>query len=157
MSSHAAIVALLAHLLLLLGAAGTRDRSASSPPRPFPTIRAPRCHGPVFFFLSRMNALSHHWSRSKELTANSSLCSLLFSTEQTSRCALAPSCPLRPPSYAIYYSITTHRWKGKKVSFLSPGDVNPGLIASRWGLLDDSPYRAVGTACLSCDWSRPCT
>jgi hypothetical protein len=57
----------------------------------------------------------------------------------------------------IYYSVMTHRRKGKNVSFLSPGDVNPGSVPSRRGLLEDSPYRAVGAACLSCDWSRPHT
>jgi hypothetical protein len=34
---------------------------------------------------------------------------------------------------------------------LPPGDVNPGPVPSRWGLLEDSTYRAVGTACPSCD------
>jgi hypothetical protein len=53
----------------------------------------------------------------------------------------------------IYYSVMTHRRKGKNVSFLSPGDVNPGSVPSRRGLLEDNPYRAVGAACLSCDWS----
>jgi hypothetical protein len=41
-------------------------------------------------------------------------------------------------------SIMTHRWKGKKVSILPSGDVNQGPVPSRWGLLEDSPYRAVG-------------
>jgi hypothetical protein len=39
-----------------------------------------------------------------------------------------------------------HLRLGKKVSILSPGDVNPGPIPSRRGLLEDSPYRAVGAA-----------
>jgi hypothetical protein len=39
----------------------------------------------------------------------------------------------------------THLRQGKKVSILSSGDVNPGSIASRRGLLEDNPYRAVGT------------
>jgi hypothetical protein len=50
----------------------------------------------------------------------------------------------------IYFShllsITTHRWQGKKVSILPLGDVNPRPVSSRWGLLEDSPYRAVGAA-----------
>jgi hypothetical protein len=41
-------------------------------------------------------------------------------------------------------SVTTHRWQGKKVSILSPGDVNPRTAPSRWGLLEDSLYHAVG-------------
>jgi hypothetical protein len=45
---------------------------------------------------------------------------------------------------AIYYSVMMHLWKGKKISFLLPGDVNSELIPSRWGLLEDNPYRAVG-------------
>jgi hypothetical protein len=56
---------------------------------------------------------------------------------------------------AIYVSVTTHLQKGKKVSILSPGDVNPGPIPSRRGLLEDSPYYTVGDVCLSCDWPRP--
>jgi hypothetical protein len=56
--------------------------------------------------------------------------------------------------YAIYFSITMHQQKGKKVSFLPPGDVNPRPVPSRRGLLEDSPYRAVGVVCLSCDWPR---
>jgi hypothetical protein len=39
-----------------------------------------------------------------------------------------------------------HLRQGKKVSILSPGDVNPGPVPSRWGLLEDSPYHAVGAA-----------
>jgi hypothetical protein len=35
---------------------------------------------------------------------------------------------------------------------LSPGDVNPGPIPSRRGLLEDSPYHVIWVACLSCDW-----
>jgi hypothetical protein len=41
-------------------------------------------------------------------------------------------------------SVTTHRRQGKKVTILPPGDVNPGPVRSRWGLLEDNPYRAVG-------------
>jgi hypothetical protein len=52
---------------------------------------------------------------------------------------------------AIYFSVMTHRQKGKKVSILSPGDVNPEPIPSRRDLLEDSPYRAVGATCPSCD------
>jgi hypothetical protein len=59
--------------------------------------------------------------------------------------------------YVIYYSRMTHLRQGKKISFLPPGDVNPGPILSRRGLLEDSPYHAVGVACLSCDWPRPRT
>jgi hypothetical protein len=33
--------------------------------------------------------------------------------------------------YTIYYSIATHLRQGKKASFLSPGDVNPGSVPSR--------------------------
>jgi hypothetical protein len=33
--------------------------------------------------------------------------------------------------YAIYYSVTTHIRKGKKISFLSSGDVNPGPALSK--------------------------
>jgi hypothetical protein len=53
--------------------------------------------------------------------------------------------------YASYYFVTTHLRKGKKLSILPPGDVNPGPIPSRRGLLEDSPYQAVGVACPSCD------
>jgi hypothetical protein len=35
--------------------------------------------------------------------------------------------------------VTTHLRQGKKVSVLPPGDVNPRPIASRRGLLEDSP------------------
>jgi hypothetical protein len=37
-----------------------------------------------------------------------------------------------------------HRQQGKKVSILLLGDVNPGPVTSRRGLLEDNPYRAVG-------------
>jgi hypothetical protein len=57
--------------------------------------------------------------------------------------------------YAIYFSVITHRRKGMKVSFLPSGDVNPGPVSSRQGLIEDSPYRVVGVACLSCDRPRP--
>jgi hypothetical protein len=43
-------------------------------------------------------------------------------------------------------SVTTHRRQGKKVSILSPGDVNSGPIPSRRGLLEDHLHRAVGAA-----------
>jgi hypothetical protein len=43
-------------------------------------------------------------------------------------------------------SKTTHRRQGKKVSILPLDDVNLGPIPSRWGLLEDSPHRAVGAA-----------
>jgi hypothetical protein len=46
--------------------------------------------------------------------------------------------------YVIYFSVMMHRRKGKKVSILLSGDVNPEPIFSRWGLLKDSPYRVVG-------------
>jgi hypothetical protein len=32
---------------------------------------------------------------------------------------------------AIYFFVTTHRQKGKKISIFPPGDVNPGPIPSR--------------------------
>jgi hypothetical protein len=47
--------------------------------------------------------------------------------------------------------------KGKNVSTLTLGDVNPEPVLSRRGLLEESPYRAIGAACLSYDWSRPHT
>jgi hypothetical protein len=53
--------------------------------------------------------------------------------------------------YVIYYSVTTHIRPGKKVSILSSGDVNSGPVPSREGLVEDSPYRVVWVACLSCD------
>jgi hypothetical protein len=56
-----------------------------------------------------------------------------------------------PLLYAIYILVTTHLRRGKKVSILPPGDVNPGPVPSRQCLLEDSPYHAVGAACLSCD------
>jgi hypothetical protein len=59
--------------------------------------------------------------------------------------------------YAIYFFVTVHQWKGKKVSIILLDDVNPILVPSRWGLLEDSVYRAVGAACPSCDESRPRT
>jgi hypothetical protein len=43
-------------------------------------------------------------------------------------------------------SVTTHRRQDKKLSILPPGDVNPRPVPSRWGLLEDSPYLAVGVA-----------
>jgi hypothetical protein len=43
-------------------------------------------------------------------------------------------------------SVTTHRWQGKKVSILLSGDVNPGPVPSRWGLLEDNAFRVVGAA-----------
>jgi hypothetical protein len=54
-------------------------------------------------------------------------------------------------TFAIYYSVTMHLRQGKRVSFLPPGDVNPGPIPLRRGFLKDSPYCAVGDACLLCD------
>jgi hypothetical protein len=38
----------------------------------------------------------------------------------------------------------THQRQGKKISILPPGDVNLGPVPSRRGLLEDSPYHAVG-------------
>jgi hypothetical protein len=49
-------------------------------------------------------------------------------------------------------SAMTHL-QGKKVSILLPGDMNSGPVLSRRGLLEDSPYHAVGAACPSCDES----
>jgi hypothetical protein len=46
--------------------------------------------------------------------------------------------------YAIYFPVTTHLRLGRKVCILSPCDVNPGPVPSRWGLIEDSPYRAIG-------------
>jgi hypothetical protein len=48
--------------------------------------------------------------------------------------------------FSYLLSVTMHQWQGKKVSILSPGDVNLGPIPSRWGLLEDNPYRVVGVA-----------
>jgi hypothetical protein len=59
--------------------------------------------------------------------------------------------------YTIYYFVTMHLRQDKKVGIIPPGDVNPRLIPSRRGLLENSSYRAVGAACLSCDWSQPRT
>jgi hypothetical protein len=59
--------------------------------------------------------------------------------------------------YVIYYSVMTHLYTGKKVSILPPGDVNLIPVPSRRGLLENSPYHAVGATCLSCDWPRPRT
>jgi hypothetical protein len=36
-----------------------------------------------------------------------------------------------PLLYVIYYSVTMHLGQGKEVSFLPPGDMNPGLVPSR--------------------------
>jgi hypothetical protein len=59
----------------------------------------------------------------------------------------------------IYFSVTTHQQKIKKVSILPLGDVNPRSrpVLSRRGLLENSPYRVVRVACPSCDESRPHT
>jgi hypothetical protein len=51
--------------------------------------------------------------------------------------------------------VMTHLRQGKEVSILSPGDVNPGPIPSRRGLLEDSPYRAV-RAIVRCAMSHDC-
>jgi hypothetical protein len=42
--------------------------------------------------------------------------------------------------------VTTHLRQCKKVSILPPGDVNPGSVVSRQGLLEDNPYHAVRPA-----------
>jgi hypothetical protein len=44
------------------------------------------------------------------------------------------------------FSIMTHQRQGKKIIILPPGDVDLGPVPSRRGLLEDSPYRAVGAA-----------
>jgi hypothetical protein len=41
--------------------------------------------------------------------------------------------------------------QGNKVCLFPRGDVNTGPVPSRLGLLEDSPYHAVGVACLLCD------
>jgi hypothetical protein len=41
--------------------------------------------------------------------------------------------------YAIYFCVTAHLRQGKKVSILSSGDVNPGPVPSRQGLLRTIP------------------
>jgi hypothetical protein len=48
---------------------------------------------------------------------------------------------------ANYFSVTMRLRQGKKVSILPLGDVNLGSIPSRWGLLEDSPYRVIGVVC----------
>jgi hypothetical protein len=48
---------------------------------------------------------------------------------------------------ANYFSVTMRLRQGKKVSILPLGDVNLGSIPSRWGLVEDSPYRVVGVVC----------
>jgi hypothetical protein len=57
----------------------------------------------------------------------------------------------------IYFShllcVMTHRRHGKKVSILSPDDVNLGPVPSRRGFLEDSSYHVVGVAYTSCDES----
>jgi hypothetical protein len=52
---------------------------------------------------------------------------------------------------AIYFSVTTHRRKGKNVRILPLGDVNPEPIPSRRALLEDSPYRSIGAMYPLCD------
>jgi hypothetical protein len=42
-----------------------------------------------------------------------------------------------------YCAVTTNLQLGKKVSYLSPGDVNPKHGPSRRGLLHDSPYHEI--------------
>jgi hypothetical protein len=52
-------------------------------------------------------------------------------------------------SVFIFYNllfVTTHLRQGKKVSIFSLGDVNPGPVPSRRGLLKNSPYCALGAA-----------
>jgi hypothetical protein len=58
---------------------------------------------------------------------------------------------------AIYFSVMTHLRQGKKVSILLWGDINPGPVPSRQGLLEDNSYCSVGAMCPSCDESRPHT
>jgi hypothetical protein len=53
--------------------------------------------------------------------------------------------------YTIYFFITTHRRKYKKVSFIPSGDVNSGFVSLRRDLIEDNLYRVVGFACLSCN------
>jgi hypothetical protein len=45
-------------------------------------------------------------------------------------------------------SVMTHLRQGKKVSILPPGNVNPRLVRSRRGLLENIPYYSLGVACL---------
>jgi hypothetical protein len=56
-----------------------------------------------------------------------------------------------PLLYAIYYYVTTDLRQCKKVSVVPSGDMNPEPVPSRRVLLEDSPYRAVGATCLSCN------
>jgi hypothetical protein len=50
--------------------------------------------------------------------------------------------------YAIYFSVTTNRWKGKNVNFVPPGDVNPRPhpLKTRltWG-----QWLSCGSSCVS--------
>jgi hypothetical protein len=59
--------------------------------------------------------------------------------------------------YAICYCLMTHLRQSKRVSFLLSGDVNPGPVPSRRGLLADGPYHAVRAMCLLIDWPLPRT
>jgi hypothetical protein len=54
-------------------------------------------------------------------------------------------------TFGNLFFVTMHLRQDKKVSILPTGDVNPGPVPSRRGLLEDSPYHAVGAACPSCD------
>jgi hypothetical protein len=40
----------------------------------------------------------------------------------------------------------THLRQGKKVSLLPPGDVNPGSVSLKKGLLKDCPYHVIEIA-----------
>jgi hypothetical protein len=72
--------------------------------------------------------------------------------EDTLRCSYKDYSSLnRRQANKDLLSITMHLRQGKKVSILPPGDVNPGTVPSRRGLLKDSPYCVVGVACPSCD------
>jgi hypothetical protein len=57
----------------------------------------------------------------------------------------------------IYFPVMTHLRQGKKACILPSGDVNPGPVPSRRGLIEDISYRAVGATCLLCDWPQPHT
>jgi hypothetical protein len=57
--------------------------------------------------------------------------------------------------YFLHLLSVTMHLQGKKVSILPLGDVNVRPTPLRQGLLEDSPYGAVGATCSSCDESRP--
>jgi hypothetical protein len=91
----------------------------------------------------------HNWYQTYEY--NTLLTALFSKTygEDTLRCPYKTIVVLTDGKViGIYFphllSVMMHRRQGKKVSILPLGDVNPGPVSSRRGLLEDSPYCAVG-------------